>query len=119
MTTRWSPDTCECVFEYDNPNILKGVVKVCEHHKSMVGSTLYSEVVMENKRKNRLLGFVQMNLLTEVTDTNYEWSFELDSLDPPHRKLLVSFPNKLSFTEKTTLQNFCTAAFGANKVEVA
>ena len=51
--TRWYPDTCECVLEYNDEFQLKRVVQVCRRHAHLSGKALLQEALKENRGKNR------------------------------------------------------------------
>lgn len=118
--TRWSPDTCGCVLEYEwddahNENTrthsFKRAVKLCEHHKALEATKAYDEVVSENTRKNIAFGEAQ-KVNPDITLDDYTWAFDKD------RKLKVGFLGKLKAGEKQGLQTLCNSKFGAGKVEV-
>lgn len=57
--TRWSPDTCGCVidFEWDDenssiPHKAKNIISECEAHKGLDKDSCYLSVLEENKYKN-------------------------------------------------------------------
>ena len=52
-TTTWSPDTCECIIEYDVDGNLTRVVQACDAHKGGSESTVYQTILEENPRKNK------------------------------------------------------------------
>jgi hypothetical protein len=59
-TTRWSPDTCDCVIEYNidetGNTTFKNTVKTCPAHSKHHGKTDHFSVVLEeNQRKNKTL----------------------------------------------------------------
>ena len=64
-TTKWSPDTCSCIFEYtwddtesaeSRTHNLKSVVNACPEHQGGTESTVWNTVNEENPRKNKAVG---------------------------------------------------------------
>lgn len=119
-TTRWNPDTCGCVLEYEwddaqdeNERVhnFKNAVQLCEHHKALIADKAYDEVLSENTRKNIVFGEVQ-KIKPDITSDDYTWSFD------ESRKLRVGFLGKLKGGEKGSLQTLCDGKFGTGKVEV-
>jgi len=54
MVTRWSPDTCSCVIEYDDDIILTNVVNRCPFHSGLAADTaVFNTLMDENPRKNK------------------------------------------------------------------
>ncbi len=116
--TRWSPDTCGCVLEYEWDDaqdentrqvMFKRVVKRCSSHSLLSGVDVYNEVVSENTRKNIVLAEAQ-KVFPELIPENYNWSFDKD------RKLKVGFLGVA--IDKKQLQDLTDSKFGKNKVEV-
>ncbi len=58
MTTRWKPDTCKCVIEFDghNPDGSQNVISIskCPEHASDVKAE--KSVLDENQSKNKAIG---------------------------------------------------------------
>lgn len=82
--TRWSPDTCECILEYEwdetedeGTRLLayKKTIKTCPEHGALVGQSLYDQVLSENTRKNFTLGEIQ-KVSPEADTENYLWFFD-------------------------------------------
>lgn len=118
-TTRWSPDTCDCVFEYEwdssleeneRTHTLKKVVQMCGYHKNLETTKAYEEVVSENTRKNKVFGMVAQ-IKKDILSDDYSWSFDKD------RKLVVNF-NNLTSVQKSQITQACDSTFGIGKVEV-
>ena len=129
QVTRWSPDTCGCILEYEWDDTLdenarthsfKKAVKLCEHHKALGANKAYEQVMSENTRKNQVWGFIEdmkskageKDSIPTVAIGDYTWSFDKD------RKLKVGFLGKLKAGEKSSLQSLCDNEFGVNKIEV-
>jgi hypothetical protein len=55
MATRWSPDTCNCVIEYDmdGEELINIVgIKTCKKHADLTGNELAKRVLERNRAKN-------------------------------------------------------------------
>ncbi|MBX4189788.1 hypothetical protein KW791_00600 [Candidatus Parcubacteria bacterium] len=59
--TRWGPDTCKCLFDFEpDPNdgtnqILIEVLNICSEHKGLSGKDLHQTVLkQENQHKNKI-----------------------------------------------------------------
>lgn len=120
QVTRWSPDTCGCILEYDWDDTLdenarthsfKKAVKLCEHHKALLGAKAFDQVMSENTRKNIAFGEAR-KIRSDIAPEDYTWSFDAN------RKLKVGFLGKLKAGEKSRLQSLCDNEFGVNKIEV-
>ena len=70
MVTRWSPDTCECVIEYNEDGTLSKVVNACDAHKGGTEATTFSAVLEENPRKNKSLKEILDNAPPGLYDTD-------------------------------------------------
>lgn len=119
-TTRWSPDTCDCILEYEwddtkpeseRTHSFKRVVQLCEHHETLSGIEAYNEVCSENTRKNQTFGLAR-EVKPELELEDYTWSFDAN------RKLKVGFLGKLNATEKAAVQAKLDEKFGIGKAEV-
>lgn len=119
-TTRWSPDTCDCVLEYEWDDALsenervhnfKGATHLCEHHKALVAAEAYGQVLSENTRKNQAFGLAK-EVKPELELEDYTWSFDAN------RKLKAGFLGKLNATEKAAVQAKFDEEFGIDKAEV-
>lgn len=60
MATRWQPDTCGCVIDFDGVNedgtlINPVAVKTCMKHADQKGETLATSVLAHNGKKNMVL----------------------------------------------------------------
>lgn len=108
-TTRWSPDTCECVLEYEWDDAVPEnerthtpttMIRACSAHASISDVTgKYNQILSENQTKNQALHEIIQNfpeVRKEVIDKNgtrFElkdeiiagWSFDED------RKLKLNF----------------------------
>jgi hypothetical protein len=102
-TTRWSPDTCECVIEFDwddtvNENdrvhTVCNIVKICDAHKKYEGDmeAHYNSILSENVKKNMTYAKIlhdmpeiciekmqNGNIIRELKpDKGFIWSFDSD-----------------------------------------
>ncbi len=116
QTTKWSPDTCDCVLVYgwDSDDQSKEhkflrAEKLCAHHKGLASKDAYDKVLDENKRKNRAWKIAR-DAGIELDD----FTFSFDD----NRKLKVGFLGKLNSAQKAELQAQFDNEFGANKAEV-
>ena len=117
--TRWSPDTCRCVLEYEwddaedentRENTLKAVIQKCSYHSFAADEDVYREVLLENSIKN--IAFAEAErIIPSINPENYKWSFD------EGRKLKVQFPDVTSAQKAKLLQTF-SERFGEGKVEV-
>lgn len=119
--TRWSPDTCGCVLEYEwddsqdentRTHSFKRIIKACPEHAALAGKPHYDQVLLENTRKNIAFDEIQ-KAHPQVTLDNYLWFFDKD------RVLQVSLMGvDLPEAAKRGLQTALDARFGAGKVKV-
>jgi len=119
--TRWSPDTCGCILEYEwddaeeeTARVLsyKRTIKICPEHSALAGKPLYDQVVSENTRKNITFGEIQ-KAFPKLEAENYLWSFDKD------RVLQVSLTGiDVPQATKQGLQTALDSKFGAGKVRV-
>lgn len=119
--TRWSPDTCECVIDYEwddsqdentRTHSFKRTIRACPEHKALAGKPHYDQVLSENTRKNITFDVIQ-KAHPQVTPDNYLWFFDKD------RVLQVSLVGvDLPEAAKKGLQTALDARFGEGKVKV-
>jgi hypothetical protein len=120
--TRWGPDTCECVIEYEwddavpdsqrTHTISKIVSKCSAHSKLSDGETHFLNVLDENTTKNKAFEIVKSKAPTLDPD-NFKYSFDKD------RKLVVDVANLgLKASDKTTLLSDLDTKLGTGKVSV-
>ncbi len=117
--TRWSPDTCGCVLEYEWDDTIpqeqrvhkfSKAINLCTYHKALAGKA-YDAVVAENTSKNIVFGKAQ-EIKPSLTVEDYTWSFD------DKRKLKVGFLGKLTAAEKAQLKTTIDSELGVDKVEV-
>lgn len=103
--TKWSPDTCDCVIEYEWDETLpideivhtQKSITTCEHHSHM------DDVVSENQNKNKVLKKLLDMASVEDKEVDSEgnekfkkepkWSFDED------RNLVVELEDKTKLKE--------------------
>lgn len=127
--TRWSPDTCSCVVEYqwddsdlieNRQHILSKVVNKCIAHQEYADEIVFSTITDENKRKNIVLNEIFSNIpsLSFINnegkviydEKSVNWQFDQG------RKLIIS--TNLKLTEKTKVKNLLKNKFKTNEVEI-
>lgn len=122
--TRWYPDTCSCVIEYEwdseqnedeRVHKFKSIVGVCPDHTSLSGDGLFQSVLKENRMKNMLLPEIQNIVPDFDNDKHYKWSFDKTrtlkvNLAHPY---FTSNPN-----QKKTVQDICDTKYGKGKVVI-
>lgn len=123
-TTRWSPDTCGCVLEYEWDDALEGsdrvhtfkkVVKLCPEHErlGLQGKPVYDRVMEENRGKNNAWGLLVQELnLTHEDLAKYVWFFD------ESRQLQVSVTNPIAAEKKQEIQDKLDTLLGEGKVKV-
>jgi len=137
-TTRYSPDTCQCVIDYDwdstldennRVHTLKQFVNICTAHSSLPDNTARWNVVFEeNPRKNIAHQLILDNGPTALSDLvegtrqlkagitiNFSWSGTA-----PNRVLTISYTGiTLTTNQKNQIQTFLNNRFGSGKVLIA
>ncbi len=137
-TTRWSPDTCDCVIEYtwDNTvpqdqrvHTVSNVVRTCSAHSVLsTKEQKWNSLLDEKPRKNVVLQDLLDNGPTGLSDlvngnrqlkSNIKFNFS-DSGEAPNRVLTVSFTGlTLTTQQKSSLQTLINNKFGSGKVVIA
>lgn len=59
MPTRWTPDTCGCVLEYDDTVSLVRVHRIGPEHSGLSGVALFAQVVAECRRSNHCFAEIE------------------------------------------------------------
>ena len=136
-TTRYSPDTCQCVLEYtwddtlsetNRTHTLSNYVNKCSAHASLSNTDGWNAVFEENPRKNIARQLSLDNGPTSLYDTvdgtrqlkstityNFSWSGVA-----PNRVLTISFTGvSLTTQQKNTIQTALNNRFGIGKVVIA
>ncbi len=132
QTTRWSPDTCGCVVEYQwddavsadqRTHAVSNVVTKCAAHATTPDHAAhFTKVNDENKRKNLAMKDIIDNF-TILTQTNSDgsvilkdnvvtWTFDAN------RRLLISVTG-LTANQRNQLQTLVNNRFGADKVIIS
>jgi hypothetical protein len=135
-TTRFSPDTCQCVIDYDwdsesnetdRVHILKTFVNVCSAHASLpTHQDRWNAVFEENPRKNIAQQLIRDNAPSVLLETNQLGQTILKHFDiswsgtAPNRVLTITFTGiSLTTQQKNQLQTFLNNRFGSGKVLIA
>lgn len=133
--TRWSPDTCKCIIDYqwdsDIPieqrvHTYSKTIKDCPEHSSL-GSTIFDVILEENQRKNKLYSeLIKLDSIGEDVvqedgsiirqlkkGIRYDWQFD------QNRKLEVMvLGTTLSQKDKDDLQTISDSKLGSGKIKV-
>jgi hypothetical protein len=130
-TTRWSPDTCKCVIEYQwdtevpqeqRTHTISKVIARCNHHAQHTDNHKhYSVLLEENPRKNKVMAalierFPALTIIDSKGNTvlNHNLlSWKYDS----NRLLQITLPT-LTQNEKQTIRDWCDTNIGVNKVRI-
>lgn len=128
MVTRWSPDTCQCVIEYNADLSLSRVVNACAAHQGGTESTVFNTVLEENPRKNRSLKEILDNAPASMIDTDGEGTrtfkngitvdFDWSGVAPDRTLTLTVKGITLTTPQKNAIQTKLDTRFGAGKVTV-
>ena len=129
--TRWSPDTCDCVLEYEWDNELSGadrvhtptnIVKYCEAH-SLVRDKVqhYNFVHEENSRKNNFYSLFNEHLNHGFEESakkrefkaGFGWAWRFDE----NRKFIATLTG-FNNADKAKLRGLAQVRFGSDKVDV-
>ena len=125
--TRWSPDTCDCIVEYewdekipleDRTLALSAIKRKCPAHASLSDEAVYAAVSEENPRKNRALGLIANIALPQGSDDEKAhfgmeclWSFG------PDRLLKIEVPD-LPIQTITLMQDKVTTELGRVNINI-
>lgn len=123
QVTRWSPDTCGCVLEYewddsvsdtDRTHTVTTVVTRCAEHSEMKLqlSDHFDQVMAENTGKNKAFEVVKSKVASlDIAD--FKYSFDKD------RKLVVDVDHlAVSAAEKLTLTAELNSKLGTGKASI-
>ena len=118
--TRWAPDTCGCVveFEWDNEVPVEqrthkhyATLTQCAFHKNTPPKELYDVLMVENRRKNDTVN--RLKELHPDYDMFQGWYFD------DTRKLVVKdTKGVLTSKQKKQVQKEITLLHGEGKVEI-
>lgn len=137
ITTRWSPDHCSCIVEYQWDNTTSENTRVhtyaqhiniCVDHASLGQNvTAYNAMLDENQRKNKVYQGIIDSLPSQLSSTGaaggslksgiiYNVSYTGTA---PNRVLNVSYTGiTLTTAQKSSAQNWCNTNIGSGKVVV-
>jgi len=86
QVTRWSPDTCGCVLEYEwddtvpqdsRVHSFQNLVKKCSDHGSIpVAKDVYDAVLGENRMKNLIFAELQKEKPDINAGEDFDWVFD-------------------------------------------
>jgi len=139
-TTRWAPDTCQCVLEYSWDDTVAEdqrthtpttVVQRCTAHQTLpnTAEAVFNTIMDENPRKNKALYEILMNAPStswyDIIDSvsgarqfknniviNWTWSGTA-----PNRVITITFTGiSLTNAQRNTLQTRLNTLFGTGKV---
>ncbi len=127
--TRWSPDTCECVIDYEWDDeepvetreiTVKTIIKKCPVHARRGKASCFNEVLSENRRKNQAIGFLQEEIPDLVSQAegvppkaDTVWHFDKE------RNLQVHvIGTEIDALAKSRAQSKCDHSFGQGKVHI-
>jgi len=134
-TTRYSPDTCECIIEYvwddsltetNRTHTLSNYINRCAAHSILpTDQDRWNVVFDENPKKSRSLESVLANAPTSMYDTidgvrRLKSGIKFDFFwtgDAPNRVLNISFSGiNLTTNQRNTIKNVLDNRFGVGKV---
>lgn len=129
MVTRWSPDTCQCVIEYNADLSLSRVVQACAAHQGGTEATVFNTVLEENPRKNHSLKEILDNAPAAMFDVDVESGervfkrgitvdFAWSGVAPNRMLLLTVTGITLTANQRNALQAKLDTRFGAGKVTI-
>jgi hypothetical protein len=134
-TTRWGPDTCQCILEYTWNDSLpqdqitttfSNIVSACPSHIGLPSAqAIYNAVNEENPRKN--MSLQQMldtgpNTLYDIVNGNRQFKNGISvnfvwTGTAPNRVLTLTVAGiTLTGAQRTTIQNALNTRFGVGKV---
>lgn len=131
MVTRWSPDTCDCIVEYDDSIALTNVISTCPFHSGLGGTdiTVFNTLMDENPRKNKAYQAILDNGPTTIYDLqadgsrtikngiNISWTW---SGTAPNRVLTLTLTGAtLTTAQKNAVNSKLSTLFGAGKAVLA
>ena len=134
-TTRYSPDTCACILEYEwddttteanRTHTLTTFINRCPAHSSLSDNDRWNTIFEENPRKNIALERSLATGPSTLYDVNADGSRQLKSAISynhtwsgvaPNRVLTISFTGvSLTNTQKNNIRNALNTRFGVGKV---
>lgn len=120
QTTTWSPDTCECVIEYQWDDTISqeervhtpsNIVKTCPVHSALPDKEKkYTEVLKENQTKNKAVGII-LEGNPQIGTEDISFSYD------PDRTLRLKV-NGLDTTKKKSVETEIKSKVGNDKIIV-
>ncbi len=108
MTTRWSPDTCSCVVEYDENMVHVATISACPKHAALAHSSAHLDAVLAHNRAKNAAAQWLSDLGVQPLSVHYD----------PHARgpdpVIVMVPKEAAVT-----QTHADAMFGAGKVRIS
>lgn len=125
QTTRWSPDTCQCVIEYTWDDTVPEDSRVhslgayrtkCSLHTALSDSSAYTEVAEQNPRKNKIIERARVQFPRLFgTNGNFLGTWSFDS----NRVLHVIVTGLLTTNQISNIQSWCDTNLGVGKVIIS
>jgi len=60
--TKWKPDTCDCIVEFDNNQVLERIFQKCQLHKDIPTKDLLETLLTHNRGFNLKHGVIDVKL---------------------------------------------------------
>jgi hypothetical protein len=132
VVTRWSPDTCDCIIEYDENINLTNVIQRCPAHQGLANNAaVFDSVKEENPRKNQALDEILQRGPSSIFDVDAEsgqrvfkkgitvdWAWTGGTA--PNRVITLTVNGiTLTTTQKNAIRTFLDNRFGVGKVILA
>lgn len=135
--TRWRPDTCGCDIEYEWDDALPlesrtlsyhATRKTCAEHAGLSGVALYTAIVDNNQRKNRVHGYLleDNDLAENFTAEDGQvylrfkqgigFGWQWTGADNDRVLEITVFGISLTIPQRNKIQNWLDNNFGAGKV---
>lgn len=117
--TRWSPDTCGCVIEYEwddteEPRVhrVKNIIRQCPLHKTLeIPEDVFDAIVNDNRTKNIVVTRVAELISAKAEDIAF-------SFDDKRQLHLQLDSGKTSELEKISIQSELDTLVGRDKIKV-
>lgn len=134
--TKWEPDTCDCILEYEFDDTIPedqrthsvyNVIRSCTAHQGLgTFQNIFNTVIEENPRKNNTLKHILDSAPASIYDLDqqnnklFKKGIELTnqwSGIAPNRVLTVTLTGiTLTTNQKNAVQNYINTKFGTGKV---
>jgi hypothetical protein len=83
--TRWQPDTCECIIDYEWDDTIhpitytqKQIVKQCSLHSSIKTESILDTIIIENAKKNKVINKIMEENPEVIEQTT--WKYQKDGV---------------------------------------